>query len=186
MRSLRWFPRSLIVVVVASGSMAAVACASADPGQAPGAAVGMRPGCAGPSVVVRGSPPDHVASTTVTTGKSLSVTVDMTDVAGAHFVSGTLVVARPGSQPDAGDLASIPSDAAALPVNQLASSAASSTGAKTWTATVAWVASARGAYPVVFMGTYLTTADCSGSGPFLSDPSHTMGMATQVATLQVT
>jgi hypothetical protein len=107
-----WFLRSLMVVV-ASTSMAVVACASSDSGQPPGPAAGMRPACAGPLVVVRGSTPGGVASMDVYVGDSATL------------------------------------------------------------------------YLVVFVGTYVTTADCSSDGLFPTDPSRITRMATQLATFDV-
>jgi hypothetical protein len=147
MRSMSGFLGSLILVGAASASVAVVACGSDYDSQPPVAAAGARPGCPGPTVVVRGPERDSVASMNVAAGQYATVTVDVTDVGGAHFISGTLIVARPGSQADAGDPSALPPDAAALPLNQLESSTTSSAGAKTRSVTVSWVPSSKGAYP---------------------------------------
>jgi hypothetical protein len=118
-------------------------------------------------------------------GTSTSLMVQVTDQTGSHMISGILVVARPGSTIDAGDPAGLPSSSAALPANQLSTSDLPTGAANSRSASLGYIPPAKGTYPIVFLGTYATTADCSSTAPMPTDADHLMRLAVQVGTLEV-
>jgi hypothetical protein len=104
----------------------------------------------------------------VKSGTKVTVVVTVADAAGSHMVSGTFIVAKPGSVATAGDPAGLPANAAALAPNQL-STATLEQAASKGVAQLSYDEQATGDYPIVFVGTFRATSDCSAGSPVLPE-----------------
>jgi hypothetical protein len=124
--------------------------------------ISLRPGCAAPTVSMVTASEDL----TVKAGTKVTIVVTVADKDGSHMVSGTLVVAKPGSIAAAGDPAGLPTNAAALPPNQLGTATLEQAVGKR-VAELSYDTQATGDYPIVFVGVYQATGDCSAGSPLL-------------------
>ena len=113
-------------------------------------------------------------------GQKVALSAHVIDAVGSHMVSGALVVAKPGSTADSGDLSQLPETAAGLAKNQLASGPIASVDTTADSASVTYTVTGSGVFPIVFIGQYETTADCSASPPFLDDASHSFFVEIQL------
>jgi hypothetical protein len=173
-----------ISLVAALGVCTLAACSSgavvALRGQRP---VANRPACIPPSIILGGSA--GAADLSAAIGAPTALSVAIADVGGSRLVSGTLVVARPGSTADAGAPSGLPPTAAALPANQLAQ-APVTTGATASASTgLSFTPSGSGIYPIMFVGTYVTTDDCSASAPAVNDAANTYQFVATLGTISV-
>jgi hypothetical protein len=169
------------LLAVAAGALAACSAGRATSAGQHSAAI--RPACGGPSITLNGSAGPAERSAAIGAPTALSVSV--ADVPGTHLVSGKLVVARPGSTADAGDPSRVRPTSAELPANQLAQASFGAGAAAARSAGLSFTPAASGVYPIMFVGTYVTTDDCTGTPPAAADAAHTYTFVATLGTVTV-
>jgi len=178
-------PRSVPRRVSAVGTTALViatmtGCAAAATQPTPA----LRPACGPPSITLTGATGGPETLNGVL-GVATKLSVDVNDVSGSHVISGSVVVARPGSTADGGDPAGLPTTAAALPANQIATSTLAAGSAPARTISLSFAPSNPGSYPIMFIGKYQTTDDCSAIGTPETDAAHTMNFIVPLGIITV-
>jgi len=175
--------RGLSISLVALAAFALAACSSGGatpPGQH---AAAIRPACVPPSITLNGSASAADLSSAI--GAPIALSAAVVDVGGSHLASGALVVGRPGSTADAGDPSGLPSTSAALPANQVAQAQVAASAATDRSVGLAFMPASSGIYPIMFVGTYVTTDDCSASAPAVNDAAHTFQFVVPLGTITV-
>ena len=171
---------------ISLGALAACALAACSSGGAtsPGQnAAAIRPACVPPSITLNGSAGSADLSSAI--GAPIALSAAVVDVGGSHLASGALVVARPGSTADAGDPSGLPSTSAALPANQVAQAQVAASAATDRSVGLSFMPASSGVYPIMFVGTYVTTDDCSASAPAVNDAAHTFQFVVPLGALTV-
>lgn len=148
--------------------------------------VGLGPGCAGAFMAVtdvmgaRWVPPDEggEAHIDMAAGDTVVITAVNGRAANTYVVSQQLVVAAPGTQPEA------PGGAAEDPANQLAASATSGGFvADGQPATLTWTPTKPGVYPLIEIQSLITNDDCTAPPP--TEGPATMNAESDLATITV-
>jgi hypothetical protein len=175
--------RGVGISLLALAACALAACSSGRATSARQHSAAIRPACAPPSITLNGSA--STADLSAAIGAPTALSVNVADVAGSHLVSGKLVVARPGSTADSGNPSSLPPTSVELPANQIAQAPLAAGAATAPSSGLSFTPAASGVYPIMFVGTYVTTDDCTGTPPAAADAAHTFGFVDTLGTVTV-